>query len=159
MYGCYLIATGKSFDVDCFLRESHIRPDDTYHRGGRLRRRAGLPDRVFPTSGFSITAGTVFGKLKPQVVAATRFLRRHRCELARLRKYPGVTDLRFVFSYCPGTKANPRECLPSELLNLLGRLGISVELSVYPETNHVGLPRRGPKMPRRASPPRAPTPA
>jgi hypothetical protein len=132
MLGCYLMVMGKNFDVDSFLRDSPFDPEAIYHRGKRWAWPGGTKMNVFSSSGFSVTVGKIFGKLPPQVRVSTRFLERHRRELMRLKKYPGVTFIRLVLIYCPGNVANTCEVLPHRLLALAGTYGITLQLSVYP---------------------------
>jgi hypothetical protein len=128
MLGCYFTAVGKTFDVEAFRARSPFEPNVVYRRG-QLK---GQTASAFAFSGFSITLNSTFGKLRPQLRAAGAFLRNYRVELNRLARFPGVTDMKLVFTYCPGTSANTCEYLPPLLLELAGRLGIGIELSVWP---------------------------
>ena len=74
----------------------------------------------------------VFGDLRPQIPKALRFLRKEQRELARLARFPGVTDLRLVFPCCRDEGTYGCERFSAELLNLAGSRRIGIELSFYP---------------------------
>ena len=129
--GCYFTAAGEKFDVDSFLKRTTLQPDALFYRGQPLKVPKG---KLRKTSGFSVTINTVklFGDLKTQIPKALQFLRKEQRELARLARFPGVTDLRLVFPCCrdEGTYGCGR--FPAELLALAGSRRIGIELSFYP---------------------------
>ena len=135
MFGCYFRATGDDFDVDLFGSTSSLIPDDVFHRGERIDDKGNVTGKPHQTSGFNIVIGKVFGKLKPQIDDAQKFLEQNQGELLRLVKFPNVTDSRLVFAYCPGTTANVCEYFPPKLISMAGSLGVGIELSVYPGDN------------------------
>ena len=133
MLGCYFIATGSDmgldFDVESFLATSSLVADYIYHRGER----SGHKNQPFDSSGFSVTISeTGFGHLNLQIPAALDFLRDKEEELERLMRFPGLKDMRVVFTYCPGNAAMRSEYFSPELLRTAGSLSIGIALSVYP---------------------------
>jgi hypothetical protein len=129
--GCYLTAAGTKFDVDSFLKRSTLQPDSVFYRGQPLKAPKG---KVRRTSGSSVTVieTRVFGELSPQIPKALRFVRQEQRELARLARFPGVTDLRLVFPCCRDEGTYGCERFPAELLTLAGSRRIDIELSFYP---------------------------
>jgi hypothetical protein len=128
MIGCYLSASGKQFDVDTFLEDSSFDPEVVHYYGDQTR----LPGRVCESSGFALDINDVFGQLTVQIPSAIQFLRDQQQELRRLTEFPGVTDVRIVFTYCPGNVATRDEYFPPELVRLAGSLSIGIGLSIYP---------------------------
>lgn len=128
----YFRATGENFDVDRFLEGSFLVPDRVFHRGEPKIR---LKGRTWPYSGFGFDVGGDFGRLRSQCVEAEKFLKECRQELRRLVVFPGVSDLRLIFSYCPGNIPNVTEYFPPEMLEELGPARIGIELDVYPGSN------------------------
>src|SRR5512136_613173 len=97
--GCYFTASGRTFDVDSFLKRTTLDADAVFYRGQPLRVPKG---KLLDRSGFSVTINHTksFGDLTPQIPKALRFLRKQRQELLRLSRFPGVTDLCLVFPCC-----------------------------------------------------------
>jgi len=148
MLGSYLRVIGKNFDVNAFLAKSEMVPyeDNVYHKGDTMGkmgvRKRGSPKRIWPYSGFSLVTNGVFGKLKPQIKGSLSFLRRYETELVKLSKNRDVESMRLIFTYCPGMGANVVERFPARLLAAAGKLGIELELSVYPGDNRFLETRR-----------------
>ena len=132
MCGCYLLATGELFDVDTFGSKSSLVSDDVYHRNEPTGRR----DRIHKTNGFSVMINDDFGNLKAQIKDALKFLATHEQEIIRLAQFPNVKVLRIVFTYCTEFSANACYRFPKELLTLIGRIGIEIEVSIYPGDFH-----------------------
>jgi hypothetical protein len=128
----YFRATGEHFDVDRFLEGSCLVPDRVFHRG---EPKIKLKGRTWPYSGFGLEAGGDFGRLRSQGIEAEKFLKECRQELRRLVVFPGVSDLRLIFSYCPGNSANVTEYFSPGMLEELGPARIGIELDVYPGSN------------------------
>lgn len=129
--GCYFTASGRTFDVDAFLKRTTLDVRAVFHRGEPLKV---LKGKVQQANGFSVAISRtrVFGDLEPQIPKALKFLRKHQTELRRLSRFSGVSDLRLVFPCCrpEGTYGVVR--FPSELLELAGSRNIGIELSFYP---------------------------
>jgi len=129
--GCYFTASGQTFDVDSFLKRTTLDASAVCYRGQPLKVPKGKLQKV---SGFSVTINDtrMFGDLSPQIPKALRFLRKHRRELLRLSRFPGVSDLRLVFPWCRPEGTYGVERFPAELLELAGSRRIGIELSFYP---------------------------
>ena len=129
--GCYFTASGRTFDVDSFLRRTTLDADAVFYRGQPLKIPKGKLQKV---TGFSVTINhtRVFGDLEPQIPKALRFLRKQQRELLRLSRFPGVSDLRLVFPCCRPEGTYGVERFPAELLELAGSRRIYIELSFYP---------------------------
>jgi hypothetical protein len=132
MIGCYLIATGDFFDVDAFGAKSSLIPDFL----GRLGEPTGFKDRVHNTNRFSVMINEDFGNLETQIGDALKYVSENEPELTRLAYFPNVSVLRLVFTYCTENKANTSKRFPKDLLTLLGRIGIEIEISIYPGDFH-----------------------
>ena len=127
MPGCVLRASGKTMDVDAFLKGSPFKPEVLYRKGQR-RRPASRGSQT--ASGFNVVI-TENDEPKEQVNRALAFLREHRDELLRLMRYEGVEAVTLEFS-CPQKDFVARNAhLPAELLNAAGALGIDIDVSFY----------------------------
>jgi len=129
--GCYFTASGRTFDVDSFLKRTTLDVGTVFYRGQPLKVPKGKLRQV---NGFSVTVNRtkVFGDLEPQIPKALKFLRHHHAELRRLSRFPGVSGLRLVFPCCRPEGTYGVERFPAELLELAGSRGIGIELSFYP---------------------------
>jgi hypothetical protein len=125
----YLRVEGETFDVDRFLDDSTIKPDLVFHRGEPKKR---LKGKNWMCNGFGIEIGGAFGRLDPQTTEVIKFFGEHRQELARLSHFAGVSDMRLIFSYCPGSCANVTEYFSPAVLGSLGSIGVGIELDIYP---------------------------
>jgi hypothetical protein len=127
MLGAYFMAQGARFRVDDFLKSWTGKIDSVSHRGEASR----LPGRRVACSGFSVTFNKEFGKLSGQIRDAQRFLQNNHANICRLIDYPGVTDVRLVFTYSPSRTRV--EYLPPKLIQLAASLHLAVAISVYPD--------------------------
>jgi hypothetical protein len=129
--GCYFTASGRTFNVDSFLKRTTLDADAVFYCGQILKVPKGRLQKV---SGFSVTINhtRVFGDLEAQIPKALSFLRKQQRELLRLSRFPGVSDLRLVFPCCRPEGTYGVERFPAEMLELAGSRGISIELSFYP---------------------------
>ena len=127
MPGCVLHASGDDFRVDAFLADSGLQPYRMHHRGDMAR-----GARRFTDSGLSLDVSSADGDLDAEIADAIRFLSTHEAELWRLHDFPGVTDMRLDFGYYRREVAAQFDYLPPDLLARAGRLGIGIELSLYP---------------------------
>ena len=128
----YLRVTGEKFDVDSFLAGSSITPDVVFYRGQAKKR---LKEQTWLYSGFGLEIGGEFGRLSSQINEVASFLEEERSQLVLLSKFPGVSDMRVILSYCPGNSANMTEYLPPMVLDRLGSIGIGIEFDVYAGDN------------------------
>ncbi len=128
---CVLRASGIEFDVDGFLRVSSLAPC-AVHRRGTPR----LPGRVHESSGFNIAVSDAsWSDLPSQIADAEQFLSRHSREIERLMRFPGVEGavLDFPVNLRIGDGVVAQfDRFPASLVRAAGRLGLSLELSIYP---------------------------
>lgn len=130
---CVLRAHGSDFLVDLFLQESDLIPCTVY-RKKEPRSPASEPQRkVHESSGLHVdVSGADFGNLHDQIQDAISFLQKHKMELERLCKFPGVERVILDFGIAKRATAAQYDHFPPELLYLAGSLGIGIELSQYP---------------------------
>ena len=129
MAGCYLRASGDEFDVDSFLIGSSLDVDEVYHKG----KRNGPKGKAQRFTGLSVWVSEDSLSLKAQIPQVIAFLQENERELSRLAEYPGVTEVLLDFAYeRRAGAAIQSDKLPPELLELAGGLGITIELTLYP---------------------------
>jgi len=104
-----------------------LKPYRVFHRGERNPK-----GKKYEHSGFGVEASTVFGDLQKQCRGASAFLRKFRTDLARLRSFPGVSDVWLDFGYLRRDVAVQSDWLPADLVALIGALGLDVCLTLYP---------------------------
>jgi hypothetical protein len=142
----YFKASGEQFDVDKFLATRSLEPDLVFHIG---QPKPGKEGRLWKASGFSVDIGGTFGRLLPQISEAIEFFQFSGTDLQELSSYSGVSDVRLVFSYCPGTNANVCEYLPPNLLAMIASVGAGIDFDVYPgednwiDEEHGEIPHSG----------------
>jgi hypothetical protein len=115
MPGCVFHVSGKDFRPNAFLADSPLHPyrvDD---------------------SGFSADVSGADGDLKAEILDAIHFLTIHETELLRLRDFSGITDMRLDFGYYYRDVAAQFDYIPPDLIARAGRIGIGIELSLYPQ--------------------------
>jgi hypothetical protein len=127
MPGCVLRASGKTFDVDAFLKGSDFKPSVVYRKGQR-RKPASRGSQV--SSGFNLTVSNS-DEPKRQVDDALAFVRDNREELLRLGRFGGVDDVILDFAIAQREFVAHSAELPAELLTLAGSLGIDIHVSSY----------------------------
>jgi len=128
---CVLRASGIQFDVDRFLRRSSFAPC-AVHRRGTPR----LPKRVHASSGINVpVCDASWSDLPAQIADAERFLVKYSREIKRLIRFPGVegAGLDFPINLRIGDAVAAQfDHFPASLVRAAGRLGLSLELSIYP---------------------------
>lgn len=127
MPGCVLRASGASFDVDAFLKESAFKPDIIYRKGQR-RRPASRGAQT--SSGFNVVI-TDNEDPGEQVKRATKFLRDNQKELLRLMKAKGVQSVTLEITSPQKEFVARTAHLPTALLSSAGALGINIDVSFY----------------------------
>ncbi len=129
---CVLRASGANFEVDTFLASSPLEPLIVVHKGGE-RTRAGRRSAVHEPSGMNISVSTrEFSDLSGQVEDAIRFMSDNKQELKRLRDFPAVERLDIDFPIQERDVVFQCDTFPSQLLGLMGELGIGLIVSRYP---------------------------
>ena len=128
-----LRATGETFDVDAFLKDSHLLIDQVYRVGEPVFPASNPDGRKKERSGFSVVASEVdFEDYKLQMKESFFFMRDHADELRRLLAFTGLQSVCIDFGaniYPPGWCSFR---FPPPLMRMAGNLGIDLELSVYP---------------------------
>ncbi len=128
-----LRASGASFDVDSFTKDSSLVIDLIFRIGDPVRPTVAPDGRKLKSSGFSVVVSEVdFDDYKQQFKEAYFFMRAHEDELIRLAGFPGLQSLCIDF----GANINPPGwCsfrFPHTLLRMAGRVKTDLELSIYP---------------------------
>jgi hypothetical protein len=128
MPGCVLRASGSTFDVESFLRNSAFRTEAVYRKGQR-RRPASRGSQA--ASGFNVVVSERDDSMEAQINDALAFLRAHREDLRGLRAAPGVESVVLDFACPQGEIANRSARFPAELLNAAGAADIDIHVSFY----------------------------
>ena len=105
-----------------------------YQRGKLIYPASKLLKKRYRLSGLNIQLTANHGldaKLYALVRCAQKVIKRHRDELQRLRKFPGVQYARLDFGISELDVAGQFEYIPHEFLLELGRLKIDLEISIY----------------------------
>jgi hypothetical protein len=130
---CVLRAKGVGFAVDEFLAGSKLKAIAVFRRGEPRAPEAQSEGPKLSASGFNVTAsGADFSNLQVQIADAILFLEQNQDELARLAAFPGVEILSLDFGIEERYVAAQSECFPPKLLRIMGNLGISLEVTLYP---------------------------
>lgn len=130
---CILRASGVDFDVTAFVASCELEPLKVFKKG-EARYPASQPEG--PTrerSGINFEVSDAdFSELELQMQEALTFFQQHEIFISALKAFPGVENVTIDF----GAEIHPLGwCsfnFSSDLLLAVGRLGISLELSVYP---------------------------
>ena len=127
-----LRASGAHFDVDAFLQENDVTPAVVFRRG-EPRFPASQPNGpVLDSSGINIgVSDAEFGNLEQQTREALKFLADNFAVLKRLANYPGVDGLELDFAVNGGDAFVESYRFSPELLEPVGRLGITLCVSRY----------------------------
>jgi hypothetical protein len=138
---CYLIVTGRDFDPAKFLRKiSLAESSEVWLRGQPIRLKATrrrLRRKTLSVSGFHVAASQPGPdtSIDRQVTQAIQFLRKHRRDLQRLRRTPGVESKTLRFGMIWPDKAGAiGRVLPRELLQIAAQCGLDIEFAVYGAT-------------------------
>jgi hypothetical protein len=130
---CILRACGTDFDATAFLVECELQPVNVSLKG-ELRFPASQPKgpRFFRSSVNFEASPADFSELDIQIRDVLSFVLKYEGLISRLQNFPGVETLTLDF----GAEIHPPGwcsfSFPSELLLALGKLGITLGLSVYP---------------------------
>lgn len=124
---------GTDFDVDSFLTDCSL-PVCAVKRRGQPVHPASQPDgRRHDRSGVNVSASDAdFNHFPQQVEDVIEFLRLNSEQIRRLCKFPGVEEVGLDFGIAWRDTAMQSDCLPPELLRLVGALGLDIEISHYP---------------------------
>jgi hypothetical protein len=129
---CVLRASGATFDIDEFLRNSSFDVLTAFHRG-EVQFPTSSVTRKSEYSGMSVSVSTrEFSDLRGQIEEAVVFLTENDHELKRLRDFPGLERMDMDFSIEDRDVVYQRDAFPHQLLSLLGPLKIGLVISRYP---------------------------
>jgi hypothetical protein len=129
---CMLRAWGRTFDVDRCLSKLKLDATKVYRRGEpRLSTRLRARERV---SGFNaVVSDAERDQLARQLREAERYLRTHSRLLRRLRHWPGVEGVNLDFGVEWKADAVVQSSrIPEALVAAAGRVGITLEITMYP---------------------------
>jgi hypothetical protein len=128
---CVLQATGKTFDVDEFLKNSSLDALTAFHRGAAQSPTSST--RRSDSSGIKVSVSTrESSDLRGQVKDAVGFLIDNKQELSRLRDFPGVERIDLDFQVEDREMVFQSDAFPPGLLSLLGELRIGLVISRFP---------------------------
>ena len=122
MGACVFVASGLSFDVDGYLRESPFKAVSVF-------RKDEIPAKettARPDSGFVVVVGE--GTVPGQVESALKFLAGHERDFQTLRQR-GVDRLLLDFGVERTARLQESHHLPSELIARMGELGLGLIFS------------------------------
>lgn len=132
---CVLRAGGELFDVDLYLSSSTLTACAIFHKGEPQSSLPGVKVRLSEKSGINVDVSDKdFADLDGQITDAMAFLRSNLAELQRLAVFPGVDGVLIDFAVEAKDTFTQSYIFPAELLKLAGDLGISIEVSLYPES-------------------------
>jgi hypothetical protein len=130
---CVFRANGSNFLVDSFLEGSDLVPCAVYRKGEPRFSASKSQEKVNKSSGLQVDVSEAdFDNLHGQIQDAISFMQKHKTELERLCKFPGVEGVSLDFGIARRDVVAQYDYFPPELLYLAGRLGIGIELSQYP---------------------------
>lgn len=124
---CIFRVSSVSFDVDSFLKQSHLEPDRLWHKGEKA-----VSNRVCENSGFTMVASDAeMNNLGQQIEDAITFLKENQAGLEQLKNFPNVDTPYLDFAIEDRNVAGQYDRFPPELLRLAGNLNIGIEISRY----------------------------
>jgi hypothetical protein len=132
---CVLRVAGRGFDVDAYIRRGKLVPVAVYRRGEA--RFPTLPRaRKSTESGFHIVISKKeLADFAGQARDAVVFLGHHRRAIRALCGRKGVETALLDFQVEWGKEAVQVQLFPVELVRLAGKLGVGLQLSLYPEAD------------------------
>ena len=133
---CVLRVTGRTFDPARHLASSTLQPYSVF-RAGEPRFASQAKGAKHKASGFKVDVSRRSrSSLVGQVADAIAFLQKHRRALAKLRRAPGVEDIRLDFPVDlridRKTVFAQFDYFPPTLVSLAGTAGCGLEISIYP---------------------------
>jgi hypothetical protein len=129
MPGSVLIASGDYFEPQRFLGDSAFVPCNIFRKGERKAQ-----NRSWTCSGFTVVVSEASGDdLGQQIQDAIEFLRTHKKEVVRLRRFEGLDGVDLDFGVNRKNGFLQSSYPPPELVTLAGALGVGIEISIYGE--------------------------
>ena len=138
-----LRAHGGAFDVELFLADSSLEPDNVYQKGpptgsAMADKENGSPRRA---SGFNLTVSHAdFSDLETQIKETILFLDEYEDELRRLGSFDGVEGISIDFGVQRREVAAQTDVFPSDLLWRAGALDIWIAITHYAIADAGGKP-------------------
>jgi hypothetical protein len=126
-----------------------MKPSCVWHHGEpRWEHKPGGEKLSYSGANFSVSNAS-WVHIKRQLADAVRFLKKHRRDIKKLSKMPGI---QFLFLDV-AVERRPesivqREEFSAELAKLLGSLGLGLTVSLYPETDSAVKSNRGDRRTR-----------
>jgi len=130
--GCTLRASGKSFNVDEYLKITSFKNYHVYKKG-ELKFKTLPKGKKYKLSGINIVINNgSFDNLKRQIKIVMAFLENNKKEIIRLSKFKGVESSP-VLDFGINIRNYPAQFnrFPAELVACAGKLGLAIELSQY----------------------------
>lgn len=130
---CYLRASGVDFAVDDFVKESGLFPCDCriFRKGEPMFPKTQPHDHMEEDSGVNIKVSAAQrNDLETQIAEAITYLQKNGDEIIKLRQFSGVENIGLDFGVEIPSQLGTNYFLP-ELLSLVGRIGIGIELTYY----------------------------
>jgi hypothetical protein len=134
---CILRVNGTDLDLDeLFFNKCEIDPVAVFRKGYPRSPASEPTGPLHSSSGANFAVSEAgFSELRGQIDDALVFLRENESFVRRLRSFPGVEELCLDFGNDirpPGWRSFS---FPPELLVAAGALGVSLVLSVYPQSD------------------------
>jgi len=147
---CVLRASGIEFEVDRFLRKTPFTPCAVFRRGtSRSQNSSGPINKI---SGFNLVISNApRDDLPAQVAEAEQFLAEHTREIRRLVRFPGLEGVGLDFAIhrrAADAAIAQFYCFPASFVRTVARLGLSLELSLYPVSGSRERSNKRVKRPR-----------
>jgi hypothetical protein len=132
---CVLRAFGSRFAVDRFVAKTSLPICNVHKRGEPRLPRSKPRGPKHKYSGVTVVVSNApWSNLQAQIRDAERFLAKHKREIARLSRFPGVEALvlDFPLDLRIGRKTVAQfDHFPATLVRQAGKLGLALELSIY----------------------------
>src|SRR2546428_7986516 len=122
---CVLRVSGKKFAATAFAKRTELPVIKVYVRGEPKLPRTRPDGEKHRTSGVNIEVSRAdFTNLRLQIRHAQLFLERHKRELIRLMRSPGVEDMTLDFAVTDRAVPAQFDYLPPQLIATAGKMGI-----------------------------------
>jgi len=129
---CILRIAGENFDIDAFILKSKITPYKIFYKGHPKYETK--PDgKKIENNGCAIEVSTSdFIDFDQQVKDALKYLEENKEKLQVINSFPGIQFVVLDFGVKHDiNRFTQTHYLPNELLKIIAKLGISVEISMY----------------------------
>ena len=129
MPGCILRVVSTRTAIESLIKTSDLRPFKIYRKGEPI---VSGSKKLSRYSGFNVDVSQA-DDLDNQVREAIRFLKKHSAGLRRLRRHRSFKEMTLDFGVWNRAPQKPAQFfrLPDPLVQLSGKSGIGIELSLY----------------------------